>query len=102
MHRTLKILLFFSLYHCYNFSMDRQDSNRLDRSLTRSSSQETVYPYRDNCCAVCVRTISGDEDGCQVSRVTRCFAVGCLLCTGCFAIVTAFAWVAYHKRTNPS
>lgn len=105
MHQTFKILMPILCYYSYNFSMNRERlKSDLEASFVGSNSQEIMYPYRDNCCALCVRQIIGhddqNEEDLRPSRFYHCLQIGCVLCTGAVAISTAFVWFLMHQHKD--
>lgn len=105
MNQTFKILMPVAFYCSYSFSMNHELlKNDLESSLVRSNSQEIMYPYRDNCCALCVRQIVADDDqneeDLRPSELYRCLRIGCALCTGTVVISTTFVWFFMHQHKD--
>ncbi len=91
-HFILFLLIF--LYNIFIFSSDLERSFVPSSSSYEITNNETTYPYRDNCCAVCVQRVLGDEDEFHPSRLRACVRTGCLICTGCVAVSFTLIWFA--------
>jgi xanthine dehydrogenase iron-sulfur cluster and FAD-binding subunit A len=88
--------IFFPLLFLQNILLFSSNLERSFVSLT--ATDETTYPYRDNCCAVCVQRVLDDEDEFHPSRLRDCLRTGCALCTGCFVLSMTLVWVVKNQH----